>query len=155
MNDRMIRITNNFIDWGNQNGVSMSPLKLQKLVYLYYARYYHLQGKLPFGEDRFEKWPKGPVLRELYELLKLFRTEKITEPLTDVRGKVIAFDVTGSTLFQEVVQRYGRMTGNELVQLTHEGLPGVGAKTAWEKTPDMGGFLRFDDISEDGRNLFA
>ena len=157
MDNTLMRITNNFIDWGNQNGAAMSPLKLQKLIYLYYARYYHLQGTLPF-DDCFEKWPKGPVLRDLYETLKIFGGNAIAEPLLDVRGKIITFTVgvePFNTPFQETACRYGLKTGGELVRLTHEGLSGVDHRTAWAKAPELGDMLRLDDVREDGRYFFA
>jgi len=157
MNNDLICITNNFIDWGNQNGAAMTPLKLQKLTYLYYARHYHLRSAPPLDEC-FEKWPKGPVLRELYEMLKIFGGSNIKEPLTDVRGKIKTYVVDAepfNTLFHDVVCRYGWKTGGELVRLTHEGPPGLAYSTAWAKTPELGDYLRPADIMEDGRCFFA
>jgi len=157
MNNMLMRTTNKFIDWGSQNGAGMSPLKVQKLMYLFYARYLFLQRE-PLFDERFEKWPKGPVLRDLYEMLKVFGGSDIPEQLTDVRGKIISFNLGGdniSTAFREVMCRYGWKTASELVQLTHEGLPGVDAPTAWSKTPEIGDYLDINDIYDDGRNLFA
>ena len=150
-------LANNFIIWGQENGVDISPLKMQKLMYLYYARYLHLWNEVPFS-DCFEKWPKGPVLRDVYEALKIFGGSTIPGTLTDLRGKVICFDWSEeqfSAAFSDVSSRFGRAEANELIRLTHEGLPGAHCKTAWQKAPAMGVFLDPRDAREDGRVLFA
>lgn len=150
-------LANNFILWGQEEGVGVSPLKIQKLMYLYYARYLHLWNAAPF-EDLFEKWPKGPVLRDVYEALKIFGGDNIPETLTDLRGKVVFFrrdNERFSPAFNDVTRRFGRMTAHELIQLTHEGLFGSLYETAWKKAPAMGAFLDPLDAMEDGRVLFA
>jgi len=150
-------IANNFIMWGQGEGVGISPLKMQKLLYLYYARYLHLWNVAPFT-DYFEKWPKGPVLRDVYEALKIFGGDNIPGTLTDIRGKIVSITWDSkwfSPAFNDVVSRFGRMTAHELIQLTHEGLSGSPYETAWKKAPVMGAFLDPMDAMKDGRVLFA
>jgi uncharacterized phage-associated protein len=150
-------LANNFIMWGQEQGVDMTPLKLQKLIYLYYARYLYLWNAVPFSE-LFEKWPKGPVLRDVYEALKIFGGNNIPGTLTDIRGKVVSFTWDSewfAPAFSDVASRFGRMSAHELIQLTHEGLPGGQHETAWRKAPDMGTFLDPRDAMEDGRVLFG
>jgi len=157
MDNMLMRVTNNFIDWGNANGAGMSPLKLQKLMYLVYARYLYSQRE-PLFEERFEKWPKGPVLRDLYEMLKVFGGSNIEEPLTDVRGKIISIQLGSgpyTSAFREVAFRYGWNSANELIRLTHSGPPGADFHTAWAKTPEYGDYLGYKDILEDGGRFFA
>ena len=150
-------LANNFILWGQENDVGISPLKIQKLLYLYYARYLHLWSFAPF-EELFEKWPKGPVLRDVYETLKIFGGNNIPDALTDIRGKIIYKTWDGERFapaFNDVTSRFGRLTAHELIQLTHEGLPGSLYETAWKKAPVMGAPLYPKNAMEDGRVLFA
>ena len=149
-------LANNFIEWGIRRDIPMTPLKLQKLSYLYYARYMHAWGIVPF-EDFFEKWPKGPVLRSMYETLKIFGGEPITRPLIDIRGKIITLTADNDDfrpVFGDVIDRYGKWSSHELIQLTHEGPPRGEYETAWKKAPGMGYNLHLHDIEEDGRVLF-
>jgi len=150
-------LANNFIMWGQDNSVGISPLKMQKLMYLYYARYLHLWKEAPFS-DRFEKWPKGPVLRDVYEALKIFGGSDIPDTLTDIRGKIVSFDWESEwfpAAFLDVTSRFGNLTAHELIRLTHEGLPGGAYETAWKKAPAMGSFLDTRNAQEDGRVLFG
>ena len=150
-------LANNFIEWGIRKDVPMTPLKLQKLLYLYYARYMHAWEVVPF-EDYFEKWPKGPVLRSMYETLRIFGGEPITRPLIDIRGKIITFAKDNDAflpVFSDVTGRYGKCSSQELIQLTHEGPPGAGYETAWKKAPGMGYALHLHDVKEDGGVLFG
>jgi uncharacterized phage-associated protein len=112
---------------------------------------------VPFS-DCFEKWAKGPVLRDVYEALKIFGGNNIPETLTDLRGKIVSFDWSEKQFyvaFCDVACRFGKMSAHELIQLTHEGLPGGAHETAWKKAPAMGAFLDPADAQEDGRVLFA
>ena len=150
-------LANNFIMWGQENGVGISPLKMQKLMYLFYARHLHLWDAVPFSQC-FEKWPKGPVLRDVYDALKIFGGSDIPGTLTDLRGKVISFswdDTEFNRAFCDTAARFGKLTASDLIQITHEGLPGKPIATAWEKTPAIGAFLNPRDAQEDGRVLFG
>ena len=150
-------LANNFIEWGIRKDVPMTPLKLQKLSYLYYARYMHAWGIVPF-EDFFEKWPKGPVLRSMYETLKVFGGEPIGRPLIDITGKINTYKMENDDfrpVFHDVIKRYGKSGAHELIRLTHDGPPGAGYETAWKKAPGMGYNLHLHDIEEDGRVLFG
>ena len=149
-------LSNNFIEWGIENNVPITQLKLQKLLYLYYARYCYKRNARPF-DDCFVKWPYGPVLTGVYEQLKRFQAEPL-RPLHDVAdGKVTRIapsDEPFRSIFNDVVTRYGKLTASELVKLTHAGPDGLAYDTAWKKTQEMGSPLAASDIQEDGRVFF-
>ena len=152
-----LKIANNFIEWGLRGDAPVTPLKLQKLLYLFYARHLYVWGAMPFAEE-FEKWPKGPVLRDVYETLKIYGGVPIDKAVRDIRGdvnRIAPQDEHFSPVFHDVVQRFGIVSANELVELTHDGPPGAGYETAWKKAPCIGAAILKQDAYEDGRVLFG
>jgi len=149
-------LANNFIEWGARETVPMTPLKLQKLLYLYYARHFYLCKKPPFPEC-FVKWPYGPALPDVYEALKDFGGKPIARPLRDMYGEAPSAEPGAEpfrTVFRDVITRFGRVPARELVDITHDGLPGSPCVTAWQQA-EMGCVLSGDAVHEDGRVLFA
>jgi uncharacterized phage-associated protein len=152
-----LRIANNFIEWGLRGGQPVTPLRLQKLLYLFYARNLHIWGRPSFPDD-FEKWPKGPVLREVYETLKTYGGSPIDRAIRDIRGnvnRIVPDDEYFLPVFRDVTNRFGRASAHDLVALTHDGPPGMGYETAWMKAPCIGAAISQRDAREDGRVLFG
>ena len=148
-------LSNNFIDWGMKDDVPITQLKLQKLLYLYYARYCHVLDLKPF-DDCFVKWPYGPVLISVYEKTKQFGDDALLllQDADRQTYKMALSKKEAREIFNDVIQRYGKYSASELVKLTHDGPKGMNHQTAWKKAPQMGGFLLAADIKEDGRIFF-
>jgi len=127
----------------------LSPMKLQKLLYLTYARALHKHGELLFSEQ-FEKWQYGPVLRSVYDAFRCNRDQSIKKFHFDCEGKVVVVGngfVEFYDCFEEVWDTFGHLNGIELSILTHQ------EGTAWRKADEP--ILSKEDIREDGRQLFA
>ncbi|MGA9117615.1 MAG: type II toxin-antitoxin system antitoxin SocA domain-containing protein [Bacteroidota bacterium] len=78
----MKAIANFFIDRAMKEGAEMSPMKIQKLLYFAYG-IYHVKTGEPLFSDRFEVWKYGPVISELYHLLKGYGSDQIDRLLPD------------------------------------------------------------------------
>ena len=156
MNRTPLYLANDFIDWGMREGVEITQLKLQKLLYIFFARYLSTTGKRPF-KDCPVKWPLGPVFPGVYQATKHFGAKPLT-PLHDIEDGKIYFvtrtDDRFHAVFQETVRRYGQMQANDLVRLTHsEVLPNY--TTAWSNPQiNIGEFLTADDVARDGGKFF-
>lgn len=63
---KVAAVANEFLDLGDDEGIPIDQMKLQKLVY--YAHAWHLAYKdTPlFDDDIVEAWPWGPVVRSIY-----------------------------------------------------------------------------------------
>ena len=99
-----------------QNGVSLTHMQLQKL--LYYVQGYSLGmgGEELFRECIFA-WEHGPVVKEVFHNYKRFVANKITPP-----QKVnIPDDVFG--IIEIVVSRKSNLSASELRKATHEETP--------------------------------
>jgi len=144
---------NNFIDKANVNGVNLTHLKLQKLLYILYARFLAVT-EAPLFPDRFEAWQLGPVLREVYDIFNIHKAEPIIELRPNANGKVCVIRESGDfgKCFDEVWAKYGRESAHDLVETTHQ------KDSAWSKTVardgGIGGFLDDADIAKDGAMWF-
>jgi uncharacterized phage-associated protein len=58
-------VANQLLDWADTYGISVSPMKLQKLVFFPHADFLVMHGK-PLVKQHFEAWDYGPVIPSLY-----------------------------------------------------------------------------------------
>jgi uncharacterized phage-associated protein len=109
-------------------GESISPLKLQKLVY--YAQGFHLAlyGKVLFAEQ-IEAWRYGPVVPALYKEFKDLKDEPIP-PVEGFDPKV--FTPEQRKLLDDVYETYGQFSAWKLRDMTHEEAP-------WRDANERGG----------------
>jgi uncharacterized phage-associated protein len=139
-------IANYFIGRALKDGVEMSPMKLQKLVFFAYGLYLAMKGKELFSE-RFEAWPWGPVISSLYHQLKSYGSRSIDQPVYDtdpVTGeKTMPVIDAGETELLQFLgtfwDKYKGYTAFQLSNATH--LPG----TPWAKTIEEKGGGVIDD----------
>lgn len=95
---------------------TVTPMKLQKLVFLAHAWMLALYG-LPLVRGRLEAWQYGPVFPELYHEIK----HKGAKPLTtaDLPAADEVFDADEQQHMIWTVERYGPLTAARLSALTH------------------------------------
>lgn len=135
-------VANNFLRRGRSENVSITPLKLQKLVYFLYREYLKRTGELLFSE-RFETWKYGPVVPSIYAEFSSYGDKEIKSYACDSRGK--CFAVTEDGVFKESIDKvwgiYGRHSGEKLSALTHKD------GTAWSKAKEkQQKYLDLDDV---------
>jgi len=124
-------VANTFLVRGREENIHIDPLKIQKLVYNLHGWHLATTG-LPAVGERFEAWPKGPVISSLYHSFKHYRWDGIRELATDIdptTGSSQAYVVAPSDeqfhrIFDAVWRRYKHLSGAQLSALTHqEGTP--------------------------------
>ncbi len=109
-------IANEFIQRGLDEGRPLTPLHVQKLVYFAHARLLAFYKK-PLIKQTFEAWEHGPVVRALYDDLKSYGAQGVTEviPLREEEQALIqdhgAIDWCYKT--------YGHVGALTLSDLTH------------------------------------
>ena len=134
-------VANYFLDLGKRDKKGITPLMVQKLVYM--AHGYHLAFTAkhddpagePLVDDEFaEAWQYGPVFPSLYHEFKRFGGDPITEPAedTDIIFENERLQVTSEipkvnpddnfvcTLLDNVWEVYRGYTGYELSSITHK-----------------------------------
>lgn len=109
----------------------VSPMKLQKLLYITYKEYLVKTGRKLFNEP-FEAWRYGPVVRCVYNEFKPFGSRSITDYAKNAEGRAFIIsednDLDLKTILDDVICRYGNKSGIELSKLTHEN-----RDSAWKK----------------------
>lgn len=123
-------------DYVNSKGDTVSPKKLQKLVY--YVEAWHLvHFQKPLIEENFEAWVHGPVVPELYQELKKFgfnNIEIINDELNSADErikKVVKKNNISEDQFEliiSVLNKYGSLSSFELEMLTHNEKPWIDAR---------------------------
>ena len=77
-------IANYFLELAAKHGEKVTPLKIQKLVYIAHGWHLALYEK-PLVYDEFaEAWEYGPVFPSIYHEFKHFGGAPIAEPATDI-----------------------------------------------------------------------
>lgn len=79
-----IAVANYLIERAKSDGESLTPMKVQKLVY--FAHGWNLAiNDQPLLNERIEAWKYGPVVPELYRELKEYGARPIPAPVTVLR----------------------------------------------------------------------
>jgi len=118
-------LANLLLDWADELGVSVSPMKLQKLVYYCHAEFLIATGS-PLLAQEFEAWEYGPVLPGLFHEFKKHGGEAISsratrfDPITATR---MVAPVAGLGKYSEVVKvaftSYARFSASTLSRMSH------------------------------------
>lgn len=136
-------IANEFLKRAEKEGVHLTPMQLQKLVYL--AHGWSLAVlKERLVTDSAEAWSYGPVFRDLYRALRQYGPESVTRLIrqkdfislpSDDEDVTVSANLSEpeSTVIDEVFKVYGRMPAYKLSALTHE------SDTPWAKVYETGG----------------
>lgn len=129
--DPVIYTADEIADWflaklDTNAGDTISPLKLQKLVY--YAQAWHLAVfNQPLFNEPIQAWVHGPVVPSLYQRFK----DNCRDCLIDVRAnglKMAHFSTETEDLLNEVYSIYGEHSASYLEQLTHREMPWIRAR---------------------------
>lgn len=108
------------------SGSTITPLKLQKI--LYYAQGYHLAyyDKELFPED-FQAWAHGPANEEIYEKYKEFGFNSIPYPEEEIPD----IDDEKNDFLNDIWQTFGIYDGKYLEEQTHREKPWIDARKGY------------------------
>lgn len=152
---KAVDIASYFIDRGIVENISVTQMKLQKLIY--FANGYVLatsKGKRNLLSEKFEAWEFGPVLPSIYQEFKYFGANSII-PENDILafvGKGRTFKVSEKLeredidALQTIWEALKGLTASQLSFLTHR------ENSAWSKVYKTNGRsipLNNEDIIEE------
>lgn len=124
-------VSNNILQRAFADGVGISPMKLQKILYFAASEYAKSAGE-PLLDGRFEAWKYGPVLPAVFQEFKNFSGSPITAYTRDASGRSYTVDESINPLLRDVLDRVWAQTRGrsavDLSKLTHT--PG----SAWYTT---------------------
>jgi len=143
-------LANNFIlktlQESSREIISLSPMKLQKLIYFTYRDYMQTTDS-PLFHEPICAWKYGPVVEVVYNHFKPFKASSIDRFYRDSDDGVHilneSHDPIGD-LINSVWNRYRRYNGIELSNITHR--PGSAWYIAWTNFKQ---FLDNEDIKNE------
>lgn len=148
VNTSALDVANYLLVLAKQDGISLDPLTLQKL--LYHCQCWSLLDGQRLFDDHVEAWKHGPVVRNVWKAYSGYSRIQPTETLY----YELAHDQID--LIQSVWETLKHMHGTEMSAQSHE--PG----TAWSKargklpaTADSNQRLKLEDLASDAERLRA
>ena len=147
-------VANAMLRIAEDHGAPLSPLKLQKLVYIAHGWHLGLSGEPLVADELPEAWQYGPVFPSLYREFKEYGRGSIKTKATDVEitdkfdFKIVEPEIDyddsyTSQLLKKVWDEYGKYGAIALSDLTHK----IG--TPWEQTSRTSGGIKNADIPND------
>ncbi len=119
-----------FVNKDDQPLGSLTPLKLQKILYYVSAAYLQKYDELLF-EDKFQKWQYGPVVKDIYHEFKIIGFRHIDEPKSTwmdcgntLKQKkfdehIFKEDVSFTRLADPIIKDLIKIKAFDLVEMTH------------------------------------
>ncbi len=137
MSHSSLAIANEFLKRARTERRPLTPMQLQKLVYLAHGWTLAVTGR-PLIEEPIEAWEYGPVIRKLYEALRYFGGDNITRLLRWGDDTLALFDNRGTAtaelsqdevaVVDRVWENYKAFPAFQLSALTHA------AGSPWDRT---------------------
>lgn len=140
-------IANNFIDRANAAGQEITPMKMQKLVYIAHGWHLAVHDE-PLIDETVEAWKFGPVIPSLFQAFKRYGASPITDYAGDAR---LPNDAKVRDVINQVMGVYGNKDAIYLMRLTHaKGSP-------WRSVRDEGNISPYGEVIGDDviKNHFA
>ena len=131
MSYRAAAVANYFLEKAWSENKTLSPMKIQKLVYFAHGWHWALTDK-PLIDERVQAWTYGPVISSLYHGFKEYGTSSITnllfsslpEPndhkISFGYPKVASGDQYVIDLLDRIWEVYGPLSAIKLSNLTHD-----------------------------------
>ena len=148
-------IANYFLELARKEGKELSPLQIQKLVYIAHGWYLALYGiENPLVDDEYaEAWEYGPVFPSLYHEFKEFGAGSISrfavetqyvdfleEKWTTEVPSIKENDLKTQAFLDHIWNLHKGLSGGQLINLTHK------ENSPWEQTRNESGNIRNADI---------
>jgi uncharacterized phage-associated protein len=113
----VVQIADYFINKSKSNKLSINHTKIQKLCYISQGFTLALLNNFLFYEE-IQAWKYGPVIPTLYEKLKNYKNQEITNPILPEPEEIKNTNIT--QILDFVFKRYSTFTAGQLTSLTHE-----------------------------------
>lgn len=143
------KVANRLLELATENGDTLTPMQLLKLVYICHGWMLGLYG-VPLINDSVQAWKYGPVIPRLYNSVRAFRDQPVSARLTESDRNDVFLDIEDQVI-RQTYSIYGQMSGPALSRLTHQD------GTPWEQTfePGVYGLVISNDLIEDHYSMLA
>lgn len=109
-----------------ESGSTITPLKLQKILYYAQGYYLAMYDEALFPED-FQAWAHGPANEQIYEKYNVYGYDSIPEPQEEnnINNDKI------SDFLNDIWQTFGIYDGKFLEEQTHKEEPWINARKGY------------------------
>ncbi len=134
-------IANYFLSRAEDEGQTLDPIKLQKLVYNAHGWYMAMYSE-PLIDETVEAWPYGPVIPTVYHEFKRFGAKPIRSKAIDFHGsrmihpQVASDDEKTRSVLDRVWKTHRHLSGMQLSHLSHRS--GSPWKETWQRAQRAG-----------------
>jgi uncharacterized phage-associated protein len=120
-----VTVANRFIELAKRDGIPLTNMQLQKLVYIAHGWSLALLGR-GLIYDPVEAWQWGPVIPSLYHNLSKYGSGEVDSVIPLLGGQKLRQDE--EELIESVWNSYKQMSGFKLSSITHQ------ENTPWSRT---------------------
>ena len=114
MSCNSVQIAKQLVELAKKDDRALTPMQLLKLVYMAHGWMLAIHGK-PLISEHVEAWKYGPVILELYEAVKSYGDQ----PVTNIACENTPLDNQAQSIVEEVYSKYGDLNGMTLSMITH------------------------------------
>lgn len=107
-------VANYTINWCHENGIAITNLKLQKLLYFLQGNYYRYTGERLISED-FYAWKLGPVVPKTYVAYSIYSSGKLPK---EVDKNTLSNGAKNR--ISKILSEYASIPTWDLVNLSHQ-----------------------------------
>lgn len=111
-------IAKGFLKLANEEGDRIKPMKLLKLTYIAQGYYLGLCKK-PLFHNEIQAWKYGPVIPDLYEMIKVYNKKPVDIEIIDLHTSK-SLEPFDSDFLKVIWDNYREFTGIQLSDKTHE-----------------------------------
>lgn len=127
---------------------SMTPKKLQKILYFTYAWFLYLNSEdadsiNTLFDEKPQAWVHGPVFKTIYDKYKDYKWNKIPRYTDEIKN----IDDETKKLLDKIWEKYGSYEADELEVVTHR-------ETPWQKAREGVGALDISTKEIDDKDIF-
>lgn len=123
-------VANRFLELARARGRTLTPMQLLKLVYISHGWMLGMTGQ-PLINQKVEAWQYGPVIRDLYNAVRIYGRDPITAPVWAPGSDL---SPSQAHMVDQVYDIYGDLDGIQLSNITHM------SGTPWDRTFRPGAF---------------
>lgn len=154
-------VANYFYDLSQKDKKPITPLQMQKLVYIAHGWHLGITGQPLVADEYAEAWEFGPVFPSLYHEFKHFRGNPIKHPAEELRDwehplddksyikpNVEESDEDLRGFLNQIWEVYNKYSGRKLSAMSH------GKGTPWSTTREREGEIRNASIRNEDIEAF-
>ena len=110
-------VVNCMLQYGQGKNWELTNLKLQKLAYLAQGLWLAEHEASPLFKERIEAWPYGPLIPDLYGVLRKYGRKEVTLPIACTDE--IPAESDAAEHIHEVMDAFANKSASTLIKISH------------------------------------